>query len=87
MKFHELHFSNIQIFLHIRTFKMGQNNKKTGRPLGLFSELQFSHNLQTSYETTLRYRYVYPNYTSSTIQTNRMHHLHSTLSTDEELTN
>jgi len=27
--------------------------KKTGRPLGLFSELQIPHNLQTSYETTL----------------------------------
>ena len=27
--------------------------KKTGRPLGLFSELQISHNLQTSYEITL----------------------------------
>ena len=29
------------------------HNKKTGRPLGLFSELLISHNLQTSYETTL----------------------------------
>ena len=28
-------------------------DKKTGRPLGLFSELQIAHSLQTSYETTL----------------------------------
>ena len=64
--------------------------KKTGRPLGLFSELQISHNLQTSYETTLDKTQplsallFYPLLTSSTIHTNRLHHLHSTLSTDEE---
>jgi hypothetical protein len=69
-------------------------DKKTGRPLGLFSELQITHNLQTSYETTLGFNSTNlydilsnPLFMSSTIQTNHVHHLPSILSTDEELTN
>ena len=67
--------------------------KKQGVPWDCFLSYRFSHNLQTSYEITLDKTQplsallFYPLLTSSTIQTNRLHHLPSILSTDEELTN
>ena len=60
--------------------------------MGCVLSYRFSHSLQTSYETTLDKTpnfisfFVLPLLAISTIQTNRLHHLHLILSTDEELT-
>ena len=73
-------FTYLNYYFHIKNSLWFQ--KKTGRPLGLFSELLISHNLQINYETTLDKTQslsadisLYPFLRVVQSKTNRQHHL------------